>query len=191
MTATATRAHRATIPTSRAAWRISRPQFQSCSRKPASRKHISTAHRPAASAPPLYAQAQPEPSTGWCFARSPTRESERSRNRARRAKIDALRASMRRKRDRAHDRARSSHATAIRRSTIRRWQKQSSPTRIEIRRSGAERHLSRHGCQPADRRSSESAVRRCSCYAASSTAIRRTTTCSISTASFRTATANL
>ena len=57
----------------------------------------------------------------------------------------------------------------------------------QIRRPGADRHLSRHDREPAAGRSPQGAVARCCSSAATMTASRRSTICSISTGSCPTA----
>ena len=101
MTATAAPAAPATIPTSRAASRTSRPRCRWCCRRPDSRRCTCTAPRRARSAPAPTRRRSPSASTGWCCRPSPTRAPARRRSRARNAVAERYAPTTARKRDAA------------------------------------------------------------------------------------------
>ena len=137
-----------------------------------------------------YAQAQPEAVDRLMLCAFTYKGNGAAEIERRRKRIDALRASPRRKPGRGHDPL-DLHARrpsfALRSGRARGDHRGGN----EIRRHDPERHLSRYGREPADRRSRRKSSRQCSCCAENSTATRPMTTCSISIASFRTETASL
>ena len=107
----------------------------------------------------------------------------------RRARIDEFRANPRRKRD-AGDDPLDLHPRRPSRLDRSGGARGDHRRGNEVRRHHPDRHLSRHGGEPADRRSEEGAVAGADDPRQPGTATRPTRICSTSTRSFRTATAS-